>query len=141
MSPATSSPTSQPVLCTASRLVYSLPLSLRLFSFLSLLSPLSHPLNLWRMGRFCIVQGDYGRSWFTQGLIEVGKTGNKKAFSLLRGMYDWFDDPSKNPYQPYLYDGISNGEQGQIASTRMYLETPVGVWADMQVAQDIYVSH
>ena len=93
------------------------------------------------MGRFCIVQGDYGRSWFTQGLIEVGKTGNKKAFSLLRGMYDWFDDPSKNPYQPYLYDGISNGEQGQIASTRMYLETPVGVWADMQVAQDIYVSH
>lgn len=35
-------------------------------------------------------------------------------------------------------DGIGNGEQGQIASTRMYLETPVGVWADMQVAQDIY---
>jgi hypothetical protein len=35
-------------------------------------------------------------------------------------------------------DGIGNGEQGQIASTRLYLETPVGVWSDMQVAQDIY---
>jgi DUF1680 family protein len=83
-------------------------------------------------------QGDYGRSWFTQGLIEAGKAGNPKAFPLLRGMYDWFDDPDINPYQPYLYDGIGNGEQGQIASTRMYLETPVGVWSDMQVAQDIY---
>ena len=33
------------------------------------------------------------------------------------------------------YDGISNGEQGQIASTRMYLETPVGTYMDSQVAQ------
>ena len=31
-------------------------------------------------------QGDYGRSWFTQGLIEAGKAGNPKAFPLLRGM-------------------------------------------------------
>ena len=51
---------------------------------------------------------------------------------------DWFDNPDLNPYQPYLYDGIGNGEQGQIASTRVYLETPIGVWSDMQVAQDIY---
>ena len=51
---------------------------------------------------------------------------------------DWFDDPELNPYQPYLYDGISNGEQGQIASTRMYLETPDAKWADSQVAQDVY---
>ena len=83
-------------------------------------------------------QGDYGRSWFTQGLIEAGKAGNPKAFPLLRGMYDWFNDPDKNPYLPYLYDGISNGEQGQIASTRMYLETPGAAWADSQVAQDTY---
>ena len=41
-------------------------------------------------------------SWFTQGLIEAGKAGNTKAFPLLRGMYDWFDDPDLNPYQPYL---------------------------------------
>ena len=32
-------------------------------------------------------QGDYGRSWFTQGMIEAGKAGNAKAFPLLRGMY------------------------------------------------------
>ena len=31
-------------------------------------------------------QGDYGRSWFTQGMIEAGKAGNAKAFPLLRGM-------------------------------------------------------
>merc|ERR1712190_623434 len=83
-------------------------------------------------------QGDYGRSWFTQGLIEAGKCGNEKVWPMLRGMYDWFNDADKNPYLPYLYDGISNGEQGQIASTRMYLETPVGIYADSQVAQDTY---
>jgi len=83
-------------------------------------------------------QGDYGRSWFTQGLIEAGKSGNPKVWPLLRGQYDWFNDPDQNPYLPYLYDGISNGEQGQIASTRMYLETPVGIFADSQVAQDTY---
>ena len=44
--------------------------------------------------------------------------------------YDWFNNPEVNPYHPYLYDGISNGEQGQIASTRMYLESGVGVYAD-----------
>lgn len=70
------------------------------------------------------------RSWFTQGLIESAKAGNPKARPLLRGMYDWFNDPEVNPYPPYLYDGISNGEQGQIASTRMYLESGVGVYAD-----------
>ena len=31
-------------------------------------------------------QGDYGRSWFTQGLIEAGKAGNAKAFPLLRNL-------------------------------------------------------
>lgn len=83
-------------------------------------------------------QGDYGRSWFTQGMIEAGKAGNANAFPLLRGMYDWFNSPDRNPYLPYLYDGISNGEQGQIASTRMYLETPGAKWADSQTAQDAY---
>lgn len=42
-------------------------------------------------------QGDYGRSWFTQGLIEAGKAGNTKAFSLLRGLYDWFNNRTGNP--------------------------------------------
>jgi hypothetical protein len=83
-------------------------------------------------------QGDYARSWLTQGLIEAAKAGNHKARPLLRGMYDWFNDETTNPYLPYLYDGVSNGEQGQIASTRVYLESGVGVWADSQVAQDTY---
>lgn len=83
-------------------------------------------------------QGDYGRSWVTQGLIEAGKAGNSKAFPLLRRFYDWFNDPEQNPYLPYLYDGVGNAEQGQIASTRMYLETPVGLYLDSQVAQDTY---
>lgn len=85
-------------------------------------------------------QGDYGRSWFTQGLIEAGKAGNAKAFPLLRGLYDWFNDPDQNPYLPYLYGGIGNGEQGQIASTRLYLETPVGKTADMVIAQQARTS-
>ena len=82
-------------------------------------------------------QGDYARSWMTQGLIEAGKSGNAQAFPLLRGMYDWFNS-DKNIYLPYLYDGISNGEQGQIASTRLYLETPIGTYADSQTAQDAF---
>jgi hypothetical protein len=73
----------------------------------------------------------------TQGLIEAGKSGNAQAFPLLRGMYDWFNS-DKNIYLPYLYDGISNGEQGQIASTRLYLETPIGTYADLQTAQDAF---
>ena len=83
-------------------------------------------------------QGDYGRSWVTQGLIEAGKAGNPRAFPMLRKFYDFFNDPQQNPYLPYLYDGVGNAEQGQIASTRMYLETPVGVYQDSQVAQDTY---
>jgi hypothetical protein len=83
-------------------------------------------------------QGDYARSWLTQGLIEAGKSGNSKAFALVRSLYDWFNDPRKNIYQPYLYDGIANAEQGQIASTRVYFESPGAKWADMQVAQDVY---
>ena len=58
---------------------------------------------------------------------------------IIKRRYDWFNDAEKNPYLPYLYDGISNGEQGQIASTRMYLETPNAKWADSQVR--LYNTH
>ena len=83
-------------------------------------------------------QGDYARSWLTQGLIEVGKAGFEDAFSMLRGQYDWIVNQTRNCYAPYLYDGISNGEQGQIASTRMYLEHPNPRYEDAQFAQDVY---
>jgi hypothetical protein len=75
---------------------------------------------------------------YTQGLIEAGKSGNTKAFRMVRRLYDWFNDPNKNTAQPYLYDGVGNGEQGHIASTRVYLETPGSKWADVQVAQDVF---
>lgn len=83
-------------------------------------------------------QGDYARSWFTQGLIEAGKSGNQQSFKLLRELYDWFNDPTTNTVQPYLYAGVGNGEQGHIASTRVALETPVGAYKDAQVASNIY---
>ena len=71
-------------------------------------------------------------------MIDAGKAGNAKAFPLLRRQYDLFNDKNFNTAQAYLYDGIGNGEQGHIASTRMYLETPNSTWADIQTGQDIF---
>ena len=68
-------------------------------------------------------RGNYTRSWLTHGLIEAGTySGNPKAFRLLRGYYDWFD---QCPYLPKLLRAASFGAQGMIANTRMYF-TPVG---------------
>ena len=83
-------------------------------------------------------QADYARSWFTQGLIEAGKAGNPKAFTMLRSIYNWFNNVSANPYLPYIFDGVSNGGQGQIASTRVGLETPIGTAMDMATARAAY---
>jgi hypothetical protein len=33
---------------------------------------------------------------------DVNQAGNTKAWPLLRRLYDWFNDPDQNPYQPYL---------------------------------------
>jgi uncharacterized protein len=76
-------------------------------------------------------RGAYTRAWVTHGLIEAGYTGNPKAFGLLRGYYDWFDNC---PYLPKLLRGAGLGPQGMIANTRMYF-TPVGKPEDMQVIQ------
>ncbi|MBV9470479.1 MAG: glycoside hydrolase family 127 protein, partial [Abitibacteriaceae bacterium] len=73
----------------------------------------------------------YTRSWVTHGLIEAGYAGNPKAFGLLRGYYDWFD---QNPYLPELLRRGGQGVQGMIANTRMYF-TPVGKPQDLQVIQ------
>ena len=40
-------------------------------------------------------RGGYTRAWVTHGLIEAAYAGNPKAFDLLRGYYDWFN---QNPY-------------------------------------------
>ncbi len=80
---------------------------------------------------FSSERGAYTRSWLTHGLIEAGYAGNPKAFELLRGYYDWFDN---NPYLPELLRRAGQGVQGMIANTRMYF-TPVGKPADIQVIQ------
>jgi len=76
-------------------------------------------------------RGAYTRAWLTHGLIEAGYAGNTKAFELLRGHYDRFNEAS---YLPYLLRFAVQGGQGMIASTRLYF-TPVGKPADIQVIQ------
>ncbi len=76
-------------------------------------------------------RGAYTRAWLTHGLIEAGHAGNRKAFELLRGYYDWFNQCS---YLPYLMRFAIQGGQGMIANTRLY-STPVGKPADIQVIQ------
>jgi hypothetical protein len=79
-------------------------------------------------------RGGYTRAWVTHGLIEAGYLGNQKAFSLLRGFYDWFD---KCSYLPELMRRGAQGVQGMIANTRMY-HTPVGKPEDIRVIQRHY---
>jgi DUF1680 family protein len=76
-------------------------------------------------------RGAYTRAWLVHGLIEAGYAGNPKAFELLRGYHDWFN---QCPYLPQLMRFAVQGGQGMIANTRMYF-TPVGKPADIQVIQ------
>ena len=45
-------------------------------------------------------RGAYTRAWLTHGLLEAGYGGNPKAFGLLRGNYDWFNQCE---YLPKLF--------------------------------------
>jgi DUF1680 family protein len=84
-----------------------------------------------------IFSGEYGaytRSWVTHGLIEAGYAGNKKAFTLLRNFYDWFNNSC---YLPELLRRAGQGPQGIIPSTRMFF-TPVGNPKDIQVVQQYF---
>lgn len=78
--------------------------------------------------------GAYTRSWVSQGLIEAGYAGNKKAFPLLRGFYDWFDDCE---YLPEMLRRVRQGTQGIIPITRTYF-SPVGKPKDIQVVQQYF---
>lgn len=80
---------------------------------------------------FDVEYGAYTRSWVTHGLIEAGYAGNKKAFALLRGFYDWFD---KCPYLPEMLRRPRQGTQGIIPMTRTYF-SPVGKPEDILVVQ------
>ncbi|MDR3182794.1 MAG: glycoside hydrolase family 127 protein [Planctomycetaceae bacterium] len=76
--------------------------------------------------------GAYARAWFSMGLVEAGISGNKKAFDILRKTNDWFN---QCPYLPEMFLHASCGYQGVIASSRTYIDTPIGVPADIQVLQ------
>ena len=79
---------------------------------------------------------NYARTNFTHGLIEVGIAGNPKAYSLLRGHADWFNQ--WHELHPKLIYWPNNSHQGHIASTRTYL-SPVGKPEDIQIAEKYYV--
>src|SRR5271167_281627 len=76
-------------------------------------------------------RGAYTRAWLVHGLIEAGYAGNPKAFELLRGYSDWFNQCC---YLPQMLRFAIQGGQGMIANTRMYF-TPVGKPADIQIIQ------
>jgi len=79
-------------------------------------------------------RGGYTRAWVTHGLIEAAYAGNPKAFELLRGYYDWFN---QNPYLTQMLRFSYQGGQGMVANSRLYF-TPVGKPADIQVLQRYY---
>ncbi len=79
-------------------------------------------------------RGGYTRAWVTHGLIEAGYAGNEKAFPLLRGFYDWFNQCE---WLPRMLRGGTQGVQGMIAGTRMFF-TPVGKPEDIQTIQRYY---
>jgi DUF1680 family protein len=79
---------------------------------------------------------NYARAWLTHGLIEAAIAGNPKAYGLLRGHADWFNQWDE--MLPKLLHWANNSHQGHIASTRTYL-SPVGKPEDLQVAEKYYV--
>ena len=80
---------------------------------------------------FTSEHGAYTRSWVTHGLLEAGYLGYTKAFDLLRGFYDWYN---QYPHIEKLLRGASQGGQGQVANTRV-ARSPIGKPEDAQVVQ------
>jgi hypothetical protein len=83
---------------------------------------------------FDVENGAYVRSWVTHGLIEAGYAGNQKAFTLLRGFYNWFDQCE---FLPEMLRRGRQGTQGIIPMTRTYF-SPVGKPKDIQVVQQYF---
>ena len=77
--------------------------------------------------------GNYVRSWVTLGLIAAGSAGNKDAYALLRGYYDWFD---QCPYLPEARN-LRLGYQGMTPNTCLYF-SPAGKAKDIEVIQRYY---
>ncbi|MBE0655692.1 MAG: glycoside hydrolase family 127 protein [Bacteroidales bacterium] len=83
---------------------------------------------------FTAENGAYVRSWVTHGLLDAGYGGNDKAFGLVRGYYDWFDNC---PYLPELLRRSGQGPQGIIPITRTYF-SPVGKSQDIYTVQQYF---
>jgi hypothetical protein len=82
-----------------------------------------------------ILQGQnnaYSRGWISQGLVEAGIAGNPKAWTLLRRGGDWFNSC---PYLPEMIMRVPIGNQGMVANSRTYIDTNIGVPADIHVLQ------
>jgi DUF1680 family protein len=79
---------------------------------------------------------NYARAWFTHGLIDAAIAGNPKAYRLLRGHADCFNQ--WDDLHPKLIHWAHNDHQGHIASTRTFL-SPVGKPEDLQIAEKYYV--
>ena len=76
-------------------------------------------------------RGAYCRSWVTQGLIEAGLGGNKKALTLVRNFQNWFES---SPFLPEMLKRCKQGVQGTIPMTRTYF-SPVGRPEDIYTTQ------
>ena len=76
-------------------------------------------------------RGAYCRSWVTQGLIEAGYGGNRKAFSLLKDFSRWFNH---SPFLPEMLKRCKQGIQGMVPLTLTFF-TPVGTPDDIYTAQ------
>ena len=76
---------------------------------------------------------NYDRVFWTRGLLAAGRVGNSKAYSLLRGMYDWFN--SSRHLGRMLHGG--NATNGLPGGPLVYL-SPVGKEQDLVVTQRYY---
>lgn len=83
---------------------------------------------------FVAENGAYVRSWVTHGLLDAGYGGNEKAFNLVRGYYDWFDN---SRYLPELLRRSGQGPQGVIPITRTYF-SPIGKKQDIHTVQQYF---
>ena len=76
---------------------------------------------------------NYDRVFWTRGLLAAGLAGNPMAYSLLRRMYDWFNN---SPYLPWILLG-SNATNGLPGGPLMYL-SPAGRDDDLLVTERYY---
>jgi hypothetical protein len=73
---------------------------------------------------------NYDRVFWTRGLLDAGRAGNKTAYAIVRKFYDWFDGCS---YLPRMIRG-GNSPNGFPGGPLVY-HSPVGTAKDLVVNQ------